>query len=123
MKEANKQTVVLSEAIIFDDQLIHKITFDLIHINHGWDDEKHDYSKWKRSSYTALDIIDLFEQLKYFKLKWVLGINKVMVKIKGSLYYRYLWKTTDEEGNIVRVVLDLAQKKTGEGIIVTVFRP
>lgn len=113
----------MSEAVLFDDQLIHRITFDLIHINHGWDDEKHDYKKWKRSSYTALEIIDLFEQLKYYKLNWVLGINKVVVKIKGSIYYRYFWTTTDEEGNFVRVVLDLAQKKTGEGIIVTVFRP
>ncbi len=123
MKEANKQTVVLSKAIILDHQLIHKITFDLFHINYGWDDEKHDYRRWKRSSYTAMDIIDLFEQLKHLEVEWVLGMNKVMVKIKGSLYYRYLWKTTDDEGNIVRVVLDMAQKNTGEGIIVTVFRP
>ena len=123
MKDVNKQTEVLAEAILFDHQLIQRITFDLIHINQGWDDEKHDYANRNRSSYTAADIIDFFEQFKYYQVEWLLGRNKTTENIRGVLYYRYFWETTDENGNTVRVVLDLPHQTTGEGIIVTVFKP
>ena len=39
MKDINKQTVVLAEIIVFDHQVIDRITFDLKHINQGWDSE------------------------------------------------------------------------------------
>ncbi len=121
MKDENKQTEILAEPIFFDHQLIQRITFDLIHINQGWDDEKHDYANRNRSSYTAADIIDFFEQFKYYQVEWLLGTNKTQEDIRGVLYNRYFWKTTDENGNTVRVVLDLPHQTTGEGIIVTVF--
>lgn len=123
MKDSNKQTEVLGEAILFDYQLIHRITFDLVHINQGWDDEKHDYAYRNRSSYTAADIVDFFEQFKYYQVEWLLGINKEEIIIKGFRYYRYFWETTDEEGSTVRIVLDLPHQNTGEGIVVTVFKP
>ena len=123
VKDANKQTLVLAEAILFDYQPIQRITFDLVHINQGWDDEKHDYAHRNRSSYTAADIIDFFEQFKYFQVEWLLGTNKTTEKIRGTWYHRYYWETTDEEGKLVRIVLDLPHRPTGEGIIVTVFKP
>ena len=123
MKAVNKQTAVLAEAVLFDHQLIQRITFDLIHINQGWDDESHDYAYRNRSSYTAQDIIEFFEQFKYYEVEWLLGINKVSANILGVMHYRYFWETTDENGNKVRIVLDLPHKSTGEGIIVTVFKP
>ncbi len=123
MKAENKQTQVLTEAIIFDHQLIQRITFDLIHINQGWDDEKHDYANRNRSSYTAADIVDFFEQFKYFSVEWSIGSNKENIKIKGVPHFRDFWETTDENGDTVRVVLDLPHKVTGDGIIVTVFKP
>lgn len=123
VKKAHKQTRFLTEPILFDHQLIQKITFDLFHINQGWDNEKHNYANRIRSSYNATDIIDLFEQFKYFQVEWVFGINKETVRIKGALYYRYFWETTDECGDMIRVVLDLPHQVTGEGTIVTVFKP
>lgn len=122
MKDANKQTVVLTEAILFDNQLILRITFDLMHINHGWDEVRHEYTNKKRSSYTAIDIIDFFEQFRYYKVEWLSGLNKEKVRIKGNFLYRYFWDTTDEEGIAVRIVLDIPENVTGEGIIVTVFK-
>jgi len=123
VKDVNKQTEVLAEAVLFDHQLIQKITFDLVHINEGWDDVKHDYAYRNRSSYTAADIIDFFEQFKYYQVEWLLGSNKEEVKKKGVQYYRYHWETTDENGGTVRIFLDLPHQVTGEGIIVTVFKP
>lgn len=123
MKDENKQTEVLTVPILFDHQLIHRITFDLVHINQGWDDEKHDYAYRNRSTYTASDIVDFFEQFKYFSIEWLLGKNKEDISIKGISHYLYHWETTDENGDIIRVVLDLPHKETGEGIIVTVFKP
>jgi hypothetical protein len=123
VKDENKQTVLLAEAILFDHQLIQRITFDLVHINQGWDDEKHNYAQRNRSSYSSDDIVDFFEQFKYFSIQWILGVNKEDIKIKGVPHYRYYWETTDEKGDIVRVVLDVPYKITGEGIIVTVFKP
>lgn len=123
MKDENKQTEVLTVPILFDHQLIHKITFDLVHINQGWDDEKHDYAYRNRSSYTAAEIVEFFEQFKYFSVEWLLGKNKENIRLKGVSFYRYHWETTDENGAIIRVVLDLPHKETGEGIIVTVFKP
>lgn len=123
MKDVNKQTVVLAEAILFDHQLIKRITFDLIHINQGWNDTKRDYAYKNRSSYVAEDIIEFFEQFKYFQVEWQLGINKEIAKVKGALCLRYFWETTDEDGDLVRVVLDLPHQPTGEGIIVTAFKP
>lgn len=122
MKLANKQTVVLAEAILFDHQLVEKITFDLVHINQGWDDETHDYANRNRSSYTAADIIDFFEQFKFYQVEWLLGTNKHRVCLRGKWHHRYFWETTDEIGDFVRVVLDLPHPATGEGIIVTVFK-
>lgn len=121
MKDKNKQTV-LTEAVIFDHQRIYRITFALVHINQGWDDQKGDYAYRNRSSYIAADIVELFEQFKYFFVEWVIGINKEIVKIKGINYYRYHWQTTDDFGEIIRVVFDLPFKNVGEGIIVTVFK-
>jgi hypothetical protein len=123
VKDKNKQTEVLTEAVNFDHQLIQSITFDLLHINQGWDDENHDYSNRKRSSYTAADIVDFFEQFKYYSVEWIIGLNKESIKIKGVPHHRYYWETTDEYGDTVRVVLDLPHIATGEGIIVTVFKP
>lgn len=122
MKDENKQTVVLAEAVNFDHQLVKCITFDLVHINQGWDDDEHDYAYRNRSSYTAADIVDFFEQFKYFTVEWSLGSNKESIKIKGVLHCRYYWETTDENGDRIRVVLDLPHKVTGEGIIVTVYK-
>lgn len=122
MKDENKQTEILSEPILFDHQLIQRITFDLIHINQGWDDEKRDYSNRIRSFYAAADIVDFFEQFKYFSVEWLFGTNKENIKIKGIPYYRYHWETTDDCGDTIRIVLDLPHKTTGEGIIVTVFK-
>lgn len=123
MKDENKQTEVLTEPVLFDHQLIQRITFDLVHINQGWDDEKHDYAYRNRSSYTAADIIDFFEQFKYFSVEWQFGVNKERIEIRGVPYSRYHWETSDEDGDMVRVVLDLPLTVTGEGIIVTVFKP
>ena len=123
MKDENKQTEVLTEGVLFDHQVIQRVTFDLLHINQGWDDEKHDYANRNRSFYTAAEIVDFFEQFKYFSVEWLLGTNKENIKIKGISQYRYHWETTDEKGNTVRVVLDLPHKVTGEGIIVTVYKP
>lgn len=123
MKDENKQTVVLSDPVLFDHQFIHRITFDLIHINQGWDDEKHDYAYRNRSFYEADDIVDLFEQFKYFSIEWIFGLNKEIIRVKNITYYRYYWETTDQSGEMIRVVLDLPLKVTGEGIIVTVFKP
>lgn len=110
-------------SLFFSTTGLSLITFDLKHINQGWDDERHDYANRNRSSYTASDIVDFFEQFKYFKVEWQLGLNKETITIKGTLYYRYYWETTDEYGILVRVILDVPERETGEGIIVTVFRP
>ena len=120
MKEENRVTIVLAEAIMFDYQLINKISFDLVHINQGWDEEKHDYAFRNRSDYKD-DIVEIFEQLKYFQVEWTLGVNKEKVRIKGVAYYRYHWMTTDEDGDSIRVVFDVPLKYVGEGVIVTVF--
>lgn len=122
MKNANKQTVVLYEAILFDDQLIDRLTFDLVHINQGWDEEKHDYAFARRSSYTADDVIELFEQFRFYEVEWLLGSNKHPIAVRGVRYLRYEWDTSDDEGTHLRVILDLPAKITGEGIIVTVFK-
>jgi len=122
VKNANKQTVVLYEAILFDDQLIDRVTFDLVHINQGWDEEKHDYAFARRSSYTADDVIYFFEQLRLYKIEWVLGENKNPITIRGRRYLRYRWDTSDEDGARVRLILDLPIRINGEGIIVTVFK-
>lgn len=121
MKEENRVTIVLAEAIMFDYQLINKISFDLVHINQGWDEEKHDYAFRNRSDYNEDDIVEIFEQLKYFQVEWTLGVNKEKVRIKGVAYYRYHWMTTDEDGDSIRVVFDVPLKYVGEGVIVTVF--
>lgn len=123
MKEQNKQTVILNEAVLFDSQLIDRISFDLIHINQGWDDEKHDYNLQKRSSYTAADIVDLFEQFKYISTEWTFGNNKKKIKIRGVSHSRYHCYTTDVQGCPVRIILDLPEVLTSEGIIVTVYKP
>lgn len=122
MKERNKQTEFLTEPVYFDHHFIDRITFDLVHINQGWDDERHDYAYSNRSSYTAEDIVELVEQFKFISIDWLLGINKEKIKIKGLLHHRYNWQTSDENGDIVRVIMDLPLKSTGEGIIVTVFK-
>jgi hypothetical protein len=121
VKEENRVTIVLAEAIMFDYQLINKISFDLVHINQGWDEEKHDYAFRNRSDYNEDDIVEIFEQLKYFQVEWTLGVNKEKVRIKGVAYYRYHWMTTDEDGDSIRVVFDVPLKYVGEGVIVTVF--
>jgi len=87
VKEENRVTIVLAEAIMFDYQLINKISFDLVHINQGWDEEKHDYAFRNRSDYNEDDIVEIFEQLKYFQVEWTLGVNKEKVRIKGVAYY------------------------------------
>jgi hypothetical protein len=121
VKEKNKQTKKLSESIIFDGQKIDAITFDLLHINKGWDDEKGDYANTFRSSYSEEDIVDFFEQFKYWHIEWELGENKNEIQIKGKHYYRYVVDTCNESGEDIRIVIDLPKKQTGVGVIVTVF--
>lgn len=94
-----------------------------MHINHGWEEEKRDYALRCRSSYCPDDIVELFEQFKYFSVEWQFGVNKEKLRIKGVRYIRYYWETTDEWGELVRVVCDLPERESGEGIIVTVFKP
>jgi hypothetical protein len=57
-----KLTEVLAEAILFDHKLIQRIR--------------------NRSSYTAIDIIDFFEQFKYYQVEWLLGVNKETLTLK-----------------------------------------
>ncbi len=122
MKKENEQTEHLQSPVLFDYQLIDRITFDLIHINQGWDDKKKDYAYRNRSSYDVEDIVELFEQFRFYSVEWSLGINKEKVVIKGTRYYRYHWETSDDEGYLIRIVLDLPTYPTGEGIIVTIFK-
>lgn len=102
--------------------MIDRVTFDLIHINQGWAEEINDYAWKSRSNYTEQDVIDFFEQLKFYKLIWTLGENKFFIRRKSNSVIRYVWETTDEAGNIVRVVIDLPKIPTGEGVIVTIFK-
>ena len=122
MKNANKTTVLLREPVVFDGSMIDRVTFDLIHINQGWAEEINDYAWKSRSNYTEQDVIDFFEQLKFYKLIWTLGENKFFIRRKSNSVIRYVWETTDEAGNIVRVVIDLPKIPTGEGVIVTIFK-
>lgn len=122
MKDENSVTIVLSEAIMFDHQMINKITFDLVHINQGWDEEKRDYAFRNRSDYNDDDIVEIFEQFKYLTVEWVLGFNKSQIRIKGLNYFRYILNTTDEDGFAIRVILDTPVVHTGEGVIVTIFK-
>lgn len=121
MKNENKQTVFLEEFVPFDHFQIDRITFDLLHINYGWDDEKHDYRYLKRSSYDAQDVVEFFEQLRFFSVEWILGVNKEKIRIRGKDCFRYHWQTTDDSGEVVRIVCDLPIRPTGEGVIVTIF--
>jgi hypothetical protein len=123
LKDENKQTVLLSTPVLFDHQLIDRITFDLVHINQGWDSTTHDYAYRNRSFYKSSDIIDFFEQFRFFTVEWTIGINKEEKTIKGKRYFRYHWETTDEQGEFVRLVLDIPRKFTGEGVLITVFKP
>lgn len=123
VKEENKQTIILSEAILFDDQLIRKITFDLMHINHGWDAINYDYAYRNRSNYTARDIIRIISMFKYAEADWRLGENKFNKIVKGINYYRYLWQTTDHDNEVIRVYMDIPHQYTSEGVIVTIFKP
>ena len=50
MKEINKQTIFLFRPVIFDNKIVRKISFDLLHINEGWDEIKNDYAYRSRSS-------------------------------------------------------------------------
>lgn len=122
MKDENKVTIVLAEPIMFDYQQINKIIFDLIHINQGWDEEKHDYAFRNRSEYNEDDIVEIFEQFKYLTVEWVLGFNKSQLRIKGINYFRYILNTIDEEGFAIRVIIDAPVVHTGEGVIVTIFK-
>ena len=122
MKEENRVTIVLAEAIMFDYLLINKISFDLVHINQGWDEGRHDYAFRNRSDYNEDDIVEIFEQFKYFQVEWILGVNKEKVRIKGVTHHRYYWVTTDEDGDSIRVIFDVPVVYTGEGVIVTVFK-
>ena len=122
MKEENRLTIVLAEAIMLDYQLIDKISFDLVHINQGWDEERHDYAFRNRSDYNEDDIVEIFEQFKYLTVEWVLGFNKSQLRIKGISYFRYILNTTDEDGFAIRVILDTPVVNTGEGVIVTIFK-
>lgn len=107
---------------MFDYQQINKIICDLIHINQGWDEEKHDYAFRNRSEYDEDDIVEIFEQFKYLTVEWVLGFNKSQLRIKGINYFRYILNTTDEKGFAIRVIIDAPVVHTGEGVIVTIFK-
>ena len=122
MKNANKTTVLLREPVVFDGSMINRVTFDLIHINQGWAEETNDYAWKNRSHYTEQDVVSFFEQFKFYKVFWTLGENKFLIRRKGFLYIRYVWETTDDTGDSVRVVMDLPQVPTGEGVIVTIFK-
>lgn len=123
MRDENKQTHILTEPVLFDHQLIRRITFDLVHINQGWDNVNHHYAYKNRSTYKAEDIIEFFEQFKYIQVVWILGTNKFKQIVRGVTYYRYHWQTTDTSGEVIRIYLDIPQKYSGEGVIVTIFKP
>ena len=122
MKEINKQTIFLFRPVIFDNKIVRKISFDLLHINEGWDEIKNDYAYRSRSSYSADDVVDFFEQFLFIQVEWEIDINKFEQKIRGTPVYRYVFDTTDEIGNIVRVVIDILKQFKEEAILVTIFK-
>ena len=85
MKEINKQTIFLFRPVIFDNKIVRKISFDLLHINEGWDEIKNDYAYRSRSSYSADDIVDFFEQFLFIQVEWEIDINKFEQKIRVHL--------------------------------------
>jgi hypothetical protein len=121
VKSANTLTRVLDEAVLLDGKLITKIRFDLEHINRGWDKELNDYNKTKRSHYTSDDIVDFFEQLRLYAIKWD-SQNKLIKEIKGQCYYRYLAYVWDlKKKKRKKIVIDVSEDFKGSGIIVTVY--
>ena len=101
VKEENTITKILSNEIEFDGKIIKKIRFDLEHINRGWNGEKNDYNKIKRSHYNEDDILDFFEQFGFYTIEWDDGPegNKTREIIRGAVYFRYVAYICDYENN------------------------
>ena len=125
LKEQNTQTVELEDGVTFDGKIVKKIKFDLIHINQGWDEAKHDYypaGVVRSTNMTADDVVEYFEQFEYFQPEWELGNNKIEITIRGNKYFRYVAIVFDYEDNnkSKKIVIDIPKIFNGEGIIVTI---
>jgi predicted translin family RNA/ssDNA-binding protein len=121
MKEVNKQTILLFRPVIFDSQIVRKLSFDLMHINEGWDELKNDYAYKGRSSYIVDNIVEFFEQFLFIQVEWEINLNKFEKKVLGVPIYRYVFDTTDEDGNMVRVILDIPKQFREEAVLVTIY--
>jgi hypothetical protein len=122
VKEENIVTVALTEEVEFDGHKVKSIKFDLEHINRGWDAAKHDYNSSRRSSYTAEDIVEFFEQFGYYNIVWEQGRNKNKLEVRGKLRTRYFAIIHDHDaGESKKMVVDIPEDFENEGIIVTVY--
>jgi len=124
VKRENVTTKTLSDAIEFDGKTIERISFDLEHINRGWDTQKNDYNPHRRSSYTADDIVEFFEQFGFYSIEWddQPGGSKEEVMVKGKKHYRYTAYVTDHESQQQKkIVIDIPFDFKNESIVVTVY--
>lgn len=122
LKEENIVTKKLSVAVQFDGLQVKFIKFDLEHINRGWDSLNRDYNLIKRSTYSAQDIVEFFEQFKYYNIEWEEGKNKNRVIVRGEMRIRYFAYVYDH--NIKKqkkLVVDIPEYFKNEGIIVTLY--
>lgn len=122
MKQKNIEIQELDETVEFDGFKVKAIKFDLEHINRGWNKETNDYNLEIRSSYTADDVIEFFENFSYYSIEWEEGFNKFQVKVRGKEHYRYIAYVMDfESSEQKKIVIDIPVKFKGDGIIVTIY--
>ena len=124
MKQKNIVTKTLADAVDFDGKVIQKISFDLEHINRGWDSLKSDYNPTRRSNYTAGDIVEFFEQFGFYTIEWEdkQGGNKETVTVRGKKHYRYTAYVTDHKASQQKkIVIDIPYDFKDEGIVITVY--
>lgn len=122
MKAENIDTVFLDDKVLFDGMIIRKISFDLEHINRGWNKEVRDYNKTRRSHYTAEDVTDFFEQFGHYSIEWEEGYNKFLIRIHNNSHYRYIAYVIDfETEEQKKIIVDIPQVFSGESIIVTIY--
>jgi hypothetical protein len=121
LKFENLTVVILDRVLIFDGRRIEILTFDLKHINYGWNKINKEYNLKKRSDYRADDIVFIFNLLVNYNFKSDTA-NKIEVIIKQKHYTRYIIYFIDPwSAKTKKTVIDIDFEFNNKAIILTIY--
>jgi len=113
LKQINTVTRTLNKPVTIDKKVITEISFDLQHINFGWDKVNRDYNPGPaRQNYTEADVISFFEQLNTLT-----QTPTSQTSTKGGTDKRYAFNVYDEDKKL-KMVVDLMF--SGDTVVVTI---